>query len=474
MTQDHHASGFKPVAEIPALTGSATVYEDGWQSWSPAGIRPIEATSPRPAREIWQTMAYRPETPAPAAGHQGEGLVAIRREPDGPVDLFAAPDPTRAVPSIRVAHLGDRALVSANGPVEHLRLEGSWHHVLTTWASMLANRLDVPSPAPVTPGWCSWYCYWNKVTEQNIVDELQAMQDLELPVQTVQIDDGWQAEIGDWTTTSSRFNDMAALAERIKQSGRRAGIWTAPFLVGAKSKIAHEHPEWLVKGAIACEQQWDQRVGVLDVTHPGAAEHLREVFATLSNWGYRYFKIDFLYAAAMVGGRHQDTDPIAAYRTGLQLIRDAIGPDAVLLGCGAPLLASIGMVDAMRVSPDVDPSTEPADGDLSQPALRSALYSGRARAYQHDRWWVNDPDCLVLRPEVEHREAWADHCAALGGLAVSSDPLRSLDPRGLELTRALLQTSRKQGGVWDPEALNPRGGVDLLTEAQGRLLPHGS
>ena len=44
-----------------------------------------------------------------------------------------------------------------------------------------------------------------------------------------------------------------------------------------------------------------------------------------------------------------------AYRSGIELIREAIGEDAYLLGCGAPLLPSSGLFDAMRVSPDTAP-----------------------------------------------------------------------------------------------------------------------
>ena len=68
------ASPFTEVAALPADPDRTLVYEHGWQSWSPAGVHRAGATSPRPALPRWQTMAYRPETPAPAVGMQGEGL----------------------------------------------------------------------------------------------------------------------------------------------------------------------------------------------------------------------------------------------------------------------------------------------------------------------------------------------------------------------------------------------------------------
>lgn len=458
---------FTEIAAIAADPSEARVYEHGWQSWSPAGRYPATATSPRPRRPIWQTMAFRPETPAPETGFQAEGLLAVEPAPGAPVEVFSAPDPTVAVPSIRLTTLGDRLVVTADGEVTHRTIDGPLPDALATWAVDTAAAGGPPRTAPLEPGWCSWYCYWSEVTEADVLRELDAIDGSDLPIHTVQIDDGWQAGIGDWTTTSPRFRSMDGLADRIRQTGRRAGIWTAPLLVGHHSRLAAVHPDWLVRDAIACEHHWDQPVGVLDVTNPAAAEHLHDVFTTLRGWGYTYFKADFLYAGAMPGGRHGDADPIAAYRHAISIVRDAIGERSVLLGCGAPILPSVGLFDAMRVSPDVDPTFEPPLGDISQPAMRSALAVGRARAFLHDRWWVNDPDCIVVRPEVERRDAWADHCEALGGLAVSSDAMSSLDPHGLDLTRRLLRTSRPSPAGWDPDAEDEQGRIVPLGRAEG-------
>jgi alpha-galactosidase len=72
------------------------------------------------------------------------------------------------------------------------------------------------------------------------------------------------------------------------------------------------------------------------------------------------------------------------------------------------------------------------------PTRRAAALTGAARAFQHGRFWVNDPDCLIARPAVERREQWAEHVERHGGLRGSSDRLRDLDDWGLETTRRLL------------------------------------
>jgi alpha-galactosidase len=127
------------------------------------------------------------------------------------------------------------------------------------------------------------------------------------------------------------------------------------------------------------------------------------------------------------------------------VIREAIGPDSYLLGCGAPILPSVGLVDAMRIGPDIAHHYEPVDGDLSQPSQRAATQNSRWRAWQQGRFWVNDADCLVAGTHVERREDWARGVETCSGRRGSSDRLRGLDDWGLAVTRRLLQR-----GLVDP------------------------
>lgn len=269
-----------------------------------------------------------------------------------------------------------------------------------------------------------------------MLENLDAMDELDLPVDVVQLDDGYQTEIGDWLSLSGRFTSLGRLADRIRSSGRRAGVWVAPFLVGERSETYATHPDWLVPGGYA-GSNWNQNVYALDVTHPEANAYLLDVFSTLHSYGFDFFKIDFVYAGAIDGARHDGSSPDASYRDGLRTIRSAIG-DSYLLGCGAPIFPSVGLVDGMRVSPDVAPHFEPAPHDPTGPSQRAAAMTGAARAWQHGRFWVNDPDCVLARPEVERREEWALHVERYGGLRGSSDRLRGLDDWGLETTRRLL------------------------------------
>ena len=442
---------FQDIHESVEPAATMSVYEHGWQSWSPAGVYPADIEhSPRPQKGIWQAMAFRPEVPAPTRGCQAEGLLAVIAA-DGSAEVFFSPHPDRHVASIRTRVEGGRLVASADGEVEHLTAP-TLDAGLAEVGRRLADRL-VTAPLQALPaGWCSWYTYWNTVTAQDILDNLAVIDDADLGIAVVQVDDGYQQEIGDWLQYREAFGDLDDVARRIVDSGRTPGLWTAPFMVGENSELARQHPEWLVPDVVAAEHHWGQRIRVLDVTHPDAADHLVGMFATLRERGFRFHKIDFIYAGAMVGRRHDDVSAIEAYRRGLALIRQGAGDDAVILGCGAPLLPSIGLVDAMRISPDVMPAWEPDLGDISQPGMRSALAAGRARAWMHGRLWVNDPDCVLVRPEVERPEPWGEYVRTLRGLAVSSDPLPRLDGPHLERTRELMVPADLDPVAWDPWA----------------------
>lgn len=435
--------------DMLGVDDSARIFEHGYQSWSPTGAYLIGNRPPRPVDDEHSLRGYRGRRWAPPGTYQGEGLLAVQTPKDGPVHLFAVDDPSVSVPTIRAVADGDRLKVSADGPVlstvDHG--PGGLEGALDRWTEALAARLSVPRVRAAPTVWCSWYGYFDRFTQQDLVAELRAMDRLDLPVEVVQVDDSYQAAIGDWLLPAPGFTGVDEMARRIRGHGRRAGIWTAPFLAVESSQVVRDHHDWWV-GDCDAGRHWSERLRVLDVTKPAAADHLVETFSRLAAAGYDYFKLDFLYAGELPGLRQQDCSTIDAYSHGIELIRGAVGDDALIVGCGAPLLPSLGLFPIMRVGPDVDPLWDSRSGDAASPGTRNALRTTAARQFQHGRWWVNDPDCLIVRPEVQHREVWADHVRRTEGLVASGDPLDSLDGWGLDQLRRLLRPSGHLPHPW--------------------------
>lgn len=411
------------IATLPVTPDRARVYEHGWQSWSPSTTYTVGATSYRPKDRYTAAQYYRPGKPAPDIGFQGEGLLVVD-DGDGLVTCFAA-ESADDIPSITARLHGDELVIAADGPVA--RTTGAeLDAALTGFGDRFARLAGVDSIRPAPTAWCSWYQYFTTVTEADVIENLAALETSELPVDVVQIDDGWQSAVGDWLTLSDRFGSLKQIAERITAAGRRPGIWLAPFLALSTSDLARRHPDWLLPGVAG--HNWGTETRGVD---PYAATgYLTEVFSMLREAGFDYFKLDFLY-----GGALADT---AAYREGLAHIRRVIGPEPYLLACGAPVLPSVGLCDAMRIGTDIAVSYEPRDGDPARPSQRGAVMNTVGRAWQHGRFWVNDPDCVVARPDVERREEWADTVERFGGLRSASDRIANLDQWGLATTRRLL------------------------------------
>jgi hypothetical protein len=197
----------------------------------------------------------------------------------------------------------------------------------------------------------------------------------------------------------------------------------------------------------------------LDTSHPAVLDHLRRTFAGLAAEGFDYHKIDFLYAAALPGHRHDRRLTRAeAFRAGLQAVRDGIGDGAFLLGCGSPLLPAVGLVDAMRVSPDVAPwwSAPRARPGMAEAAscARNAILTSALRAPLHRRWWINDVDCLLLRPVDTALRPWQRRAvgasvAGGGGLTVVSDDFAGYGEAEWGLLAAVRAAGRSADGPLD-------------------------
>jgi alpha-galactosidase len=308
-----------------------------------------------------------------------------------------------------------------------------------------ANRVRINGWNPV--GWCSWYHYFGKLGWPDVLENLEvaAADRVSFPFDVFQVDDGFETDIGDWLSAKPGYPALGGLARAITEKGFRAGIWAAPFSAAETSRLAAEHPDWLVSESgrpKPCYKGWGKTIYALDTTHPGAKEWLEATVRALRDAGFSYLKIDFLFAAAMPGTRRKNVTPIQAYREGLSLIRRAAGRDFVL-GCGAPLLPSVGLVDAMRIGEDTAPYWKTQLSGFQGPNAYFALKNALTRQFMHRAFWLNDPDCLLLRDrEIElgpsERELYALTVGALDNMVIDSDKLSLLGPAEKGLFRRAL------------------------------------
>jgi alpha-galactosidase len=472
------------------------VFRNGYQSWS--GTRAY-AAGERDADPPWAFLRESHlDVRHAAAGRAGvvrsDMVTAIVERASGDALAIGFLDGRDFFPAVAVDARGGRfrrlaAVLDGDGiavsPGQRLELPALWlaagtdgEALLAAWAAAAGATMQarVATRSPV--GWCSWYYYFTRVSEPDVlanVDALVALRD-RLPCNYVMIDDGYQEAVGDWLQPNGKFpHGMRWLAQRIRAAGFDAGIWTAPFLVRPEARLFRERPEWLLRTARgrprrACwNPTWSlgRPAYALDTTHPEVLEWLAELARTLvQQWGYRVLKLDFLYAAALPGVRFDAGATRAqALRRGLQAIRDGAGDDAFLLGCGCPLGPAVGLVDAMRIGPDVAPfwtnwqSRWPLRGRHGV-ATKHAIRNTLTRAFMHRRLWLNDPDCLIVRAQdtqlsLEEVRSLAAAIGLSDGVFALSDRIDVLPEERLALLEQAYELSGGSARVLDLFTADP-------------------
>jgi len=447
---------FTEVAQFRVDPGHVRAHAEGWQSWTPArpyapGDRRRGPADQRLLDHFWRSgTSYALEEGTRQADG---GLLAVDPGLGGEdVVVCAAPDPGR-IPVIRAVLRGGACVVTADGPCVVQRFPGTLDEALAAWAAgwpgtwgeqwrqggaqWTARDQQEPGTA-----WCTWYGLRRRFSYDSLETAMDVIEREHLPVSTVQVDDGFAAVLGDWrSSVRPDLGSLEQVAARISDRGFRAGLWLCPTLADVTSDVVARYPGLWVPG-VDMPFGSARRVRILDPTSPAGAEYLEGLVRDIAGAGFgHWLKLDFLWTGAVPGRRASGADPVGAYRLALRIIRGAAGPCTRLIGSGAPLLASVDAgLTAVRTSPDVGPVWEPPGGDLSQPAGRSAVETGRARRYLA-ALLRPDPDVLMAGPEVQHREEIAAHVDALpANLRVSGDRLDTLDERGLELTRRVLGT----------------------------------
>lgn len=395
-------------------------YHHGWQSWSLATW-----SAPR-ALPVQKPEMYHPLQIDPVYAHHpsphGNWLGAVGFD-DGNILLLGALGLDLHV------QLRDGKLQGwYESPTRNITPGSSWfagygpeHQVFNTYAQLLGDRFGRGRVGKSYRVWCSWYSLYTAIDEQILSKTFQSLG--ELPFDVLQVDDGWQIKVGDWQANEKFPSGMEALANGIRATGRKAGLWLAPLIAVESSSLFQQHPSWFIRNStgnfVSAGFNWGEPLYALDTTHPGALEWLAALMKQVRAWGFDYLKLDFLYAAALPGVRHLDLPREAAYRNGLQVIRDAMGEDAYFLACGALILPSLGLCDGLRIGPDVADFWESErDAHIlcnpTTPGAKNAI-----RTSMHRLWLApllhTDPDVAYFRSK--HTSLTPEQNALLQDLA---------------------------------------------------------
>jgi alpha-galactosidase len=421
--------------------GDASFYRHGQNSWSPCGWRALSQPPLRVPNPNRRVTADDPAYDDPTRHHSS--AVAALQGADGNTLLLGALglDTPRLVAD-RDTLTGWYASAGADWFVAY----GPEPEVFRAYTDQLAERFGTTARRAGNV-WCSWYAYYENITETQLAKDVADLAGL--PFDVVQIDDGWEQLVGDWEPNAKFPSGLRALAERIGDAGFTPGLWLAPFIALPHSRLATEQPHLLLRDdagdPVVAGYNWGGPYYALDLARADARDHVAAlIHCVVHEWGFKYLKLDFVNAAAAAApGRERDREHV--YRQGLALVREVAGDDVYLLGSGAILLPSLGLLDGLRSGPDVAPMWDNyATDDPSDATARNAVVNSVHRLWQAPLVEV-DPDVVYFRSKLNLLTAqqlrWLRDLADVCGFRAVSDPPSWLTPAELEDLREYLDAT---------------------------------
>ncbi len=276
-------------------------------------------------------------------------------------------------------------------------------------------------------GWESWYNFYNNIDESLILDNLQSLVSTNNYLRlrffdrgnpaVYQIDDGWQQGLGQWEVNRRRFpRGLSVVAKEIAVKGCIPGLWIAPFIIDFKTGFAQEHKDWILKDSngdpvpAGFNPVWGSsprfEYFALDLSRDDVLTHLETLFDKLINeWGFRYIKIDFLFAGLLTGNFTNPGPAYEWYERALSVItshtKNRKGEPVAFLGCGMPFELSWRHLPLSRIGTDTLEHWDRMDLKLLNFGARpSALINMRdtlGHAFWNNAVYANDPDVVFFR-----------------------------------------------------------------------------
>ena len=328
-------------------------------------------------------------------------------------------------------------------------------------------------------GYTSWYNYYQNINEEIILRDLQGLARAGKNANIFQIDDRYETKVGDWDMDTVKFpNGLAPIVDKIHEQGLMAGLWYAPFAAQFKANIIKNHPDWLIRNKhgrpVISGIAWGGFYA-LDFEKEEVREYIKAFFDKVFNeWHFDMVKLDFLYAAAIEPRNGKTRGQLMC--EAMDFLRECCG-DKIILGCGVPLAPAFGVVDACRISCDVENTfkekfyVKVTNQEII--SAKMAMVNSIYRRHLNGRIWANDPDVFFLRDDgmkkagytLQQKKLLAKVNHIFGDVLFVSDNVGAYDDVKMQI---LLDAYRKfDGKVLSAEHIAPEI-LKVVFEEDGR------
>jgi Alpha galactosidase C-terminal beta sandwich domain/Melibiase len=353
------------------------------------------------------------------------------------------------------------------------------------------NKARCPSPPT---GWMSWNVYFDTAGEaENLAEARVAAEHLKPFGLEIWHIESWQDNspklpVSNFHNLTLRPfaeqfpHGMKWLADEIRKTGFKPGIWTVPFGTG-DTAYYQAHRDWFLHNSDGSPMRnWCGRY-VLDPSQEAVQQHMEDTHRAMSEeWGYEYFKIDGMSGRSSSYSAHfyERDDVRAAFREPcddpfklcVEALRRGIGPDRIWLACqGHYTGPEVGLADAGRLGADIVHAKHPPQWNNYLNQARTTLN----QLFVNNIVWYGDPDTLLVgtaNPDTVVRLA-ATVVGLPGQMMFAGDKLAELPPERMRLLQQCLPVCDVQPRdlfpifemppVWDLKICRPFGQWDVVS-----------
>ena len=220
---------------------------DGRAGARPPGTGGATRRTGRP--KAWQhLMRFRPGTTLPEEGVQAEGLLVVDPGSGEPGTHLrntgcrdrGSLDPRDVArrPSRRRGRFPRRGWTTDAASASTGRAGSPGSTALEAYGDRFGAASGATVSATAPRVWCTWYRYFEEVTAADVLENLGAIEERRLPVDVVQIDDGWSLGTGEWTDPEPALRVARRHCRSHPRQRQAGGLWLAPFCVGSRSDLA--------------------------------------------------------------------------------------------------------------------------------------------------------------------------------------------------------------------------------------------
>jgi alpha-galactosidase len=246
---------------------------------------------------------------------------------------------------------------------------GDFYEPLRMWSSVLQKEgWDIPKPSneAYNVSWCGWGYEFN-VTPAQMLGTVPKLK--ELGIKWATLDDRWFDTYGDWNPRAETFpgDSIKGMVDDFHKQGILAQLWWLPLGVEdgqgrweshkyVVSKVAQEHPDWLILDKNGKHARMTRDLATLCPAVPEVQAYYKQLTEKfIRDWGFDGSKLDNIYSVpACYNPAHHHKSPqdsvnamADVYKTIFQTTR-AIKPESVTQACPCgtpPSLAWLPFID---------------------------------------------------------------------------------------------------------------------------------